>query len=59
MNTYEYNYDTIPEYLIPNKDQRTLMNERGKNGWELVSVANIKIGNTNCIYYYWKRPTTI
>lgn len=59
MKTYEYDHDTIPEYLISHNDQRTLMNERGKAGWKLVSVASIKIGNTNSIYYYWKRPTTI
>jgi len=60
MKTYEYDYDTIPEYLISHNDQRTLMNDRGKDGWKLVSVTAIQISsNFKSIHYYWERPTTI
>ena len=58
MKYWEYSWDTIKNIngII---DHQELLENRGKDGWELVSIIKIQLVDEKRLRFYWKRELNL
>ena len=51
---FEYTWDTLSNY-IGVVEHAALLQKRGEEGWDMVSVIIIEVGSDKRMRIYWKR----